>query len=198
MMVVGLTGGIGSGKSTVAKAFESLGVPVFYADAVAKDQYRDPHLIQLLEDHLKMSLTDTHGALDKKALAQRIFSDSKAREWVNGLIHPRVKHAFKAWQDSLNQPAYVLREAAILIESGAYRDCRAILVVTAPENQRIQRVMKRDGLSEQEVLKRLQSQWNDEQRLRFATHTLSNPNGEDIAPKVLALHRQFLELAQNP
>ncbi len=197
MMVVGLTGGIGSGKSTVARAFEKLGVPVFYADLVAKEQYRDPDLIRLLQDKLKMSLTDSTGVLDKKALAQRIFSDAQAREWVNGLIHPRVKQAFKVWQESLNEPTYVLREAAILLESDAYNDCSAILVVTAPENQRLQRVMKRDGLPKQEVMSRIQSQWKDDQRLHFATHTLNNPNGEDIAPKVLALHRQFMELAQN-
>ena len=196
-MVVGLTGGIGSGKSTVAHAFEKLGVPVFYADTVAKEQYKDPALLRLIEEKLKMSLRDAEGGMDKKALAQRIFSDPKARKWVNELIHPRVKQAFEVWKKTLANPTYVLREAAILLESGAYRDCAAILVVTAPEKERIQRVMERDKLPETEVMKRIQSQWSDAQRLKFATHFISNPNGEDIEHKVLDLHRQFVELAQS-
>lgn len=190
--VVGLTGGIGSGKSALASAMESLGVPVFYADAQAKQFYsfaeNQDWLIQTFGN--QVFLPDS--SLNRAFLAGQIFSNPELKSLLESKIHPFVQRVFAHWIQE-QTASYVLREAAILIESGSYRDCQAVVVVEAPLEQRIQRVMHRDNLSRETVLQRIQAQMTDAQRHSFATFLIQNPDGNDLVKAAVDLHAQLLD-----
>jgi dephospho-CoA kinase len=190
--IVGLTGGIGSGKSALASAMESLGVPVFYADAQAKRFYNYAEnkawLVQTFGN--RVFLPDS--SLNRTFLAGQIFSNPELKSVLESKIHPFVQGLFAVWiQDK--SAVYVVREAAILIESGSYRDCQAVVVVEAPIEQRIQRVMQRDNLSRETVLQRIQAQMTDAQRKEFATFLIQNPDGNDLVKAAVDLHAQLLD-----
>lgn len=188
--IIGLTGGIGSGKSTVAKVFATLGVPVFDADSVAKSIYdEDPELIQQMQTIWGEAIFSNH-SLDKTKLAQLVFSDENELARLNALVHPRVKQKFHLWLQQ-QDARYVIREAAILIESGSHEDCDEIILVSAPEELRTLRVIKRSGLSEPEVKSRIKRQWTDEQRRPYCQHEIVNDEKELITPKIVALHEHF-------
>jgi len=193
MKIVGLTGGIGSGKSLVADILSSFGVPVFNADESAKSQYKNPDVLQQLTSLLNTSdVINASGELNKQVLASIIFNDDKKRALVNELIHPLVKADFDKWKAEFNLP-YCIREAAILIESGSYKDCDAIIVVTADVEKRIERVMQRDEVLREDVEKRIKAQMSDEDRVKFAHYIIEN-NGtvRDLYPVILKLHEQLL------
>ncbi len=195
-MIVGLTGGIGSGKSTVAKIFAQLGVPVYNADTEAKqllDTDKELHqkLVQLLGDEVS-----TAGKINRQAMAAKIFADKSLLQKVNGLVHPAVGRHFKQWYAAQNAP-YVLREAAILFESGSYKDCAFVITVFAPEEVRIARVMERNGIDEDEVKARMQHQWPEEEKLKRADFVLYNDGKQSTIKQVLRLHEDLISKA-NP
>ncbi len=193
MKIVGLTGGIGSGKTTVSKCFEQLGIPVFYADTVAKYLYNSPQVVEQIKMILEVdNIHLENGELDRALIASIIFKDRKKLERVNGLLHPLVKEEFFKWMNEQNSP-YCIREAAILIESGSYKDCDSIIVVTANMETRIQRVMQRDGVEEVEVRNRIMKQLSDEERAKYANYTIMN-NGtvDDIEQQVNEIHKKLL------
>lgn len=175
MIHVGLTGGIGSGKSTVARVFEMLAVPVFYADQIAKEAYNDPMIRHQMIAYFGEGIYN-HTAIHKQKLAAEIFNDEEKRQFVESIIHPFVARQYSSFKEKHKYAPYIIREAAILIESGAYKDCDQIIVVTAPEEDRIKRVMRRDNCSKDEVIARLSKQLNDEQRRKFATQVWANDN----------------------
>jgi dephospho-CoA kinase len=183
LITVGLTGGIGSGKSTVAKVFELLGVPVFYADLVAKEVYNDADIKKLLVDKIGIDIYN-NGVLNKERMRSFLFESESNRNFINQLIHPRVAERYKDWKQRQKAP-YIIREAAILIESGTYKDCDQIIVVTAPITLRIERVMKRDNLNQEEVSKRIHSQLSDSERSKYAHHIWANDNHDDLLTKIL-------------
>lgn len=190
MKILGVTGGIGSGKSTVCRFFETLGIPVFTADDVAKSLYTtDPSLKQAVIQHFGED-TYTNGELNRQALARVVFGDPSALETLNKLVHPRVGAAFSAWMQDQDAP-YVIREAAILIESGSHIDCDAILLITAPEEMRIQRVVQRDGASEEDVRSRMQRQWSDDKRRPYARFELVNDGNTLLIPQLEEVDRQL-------
>jgi dephospho-CoA kinase len=194
-MIVGLTGGIGSGKSTVAGIFRHLGIAVFEADQEAKalldhDKTLRDGLFQLLGPEV----FGLEGRVDRSYMARRIFSDGGLLEKVNALIHPAVGRAFGDWYARQNSP-YVLREAAILYESGSYRDCVAVIVVSAPENLRLERVMKRSGETAEQVRERMKSQWPQEQKDRRADYIIRNDGSQMIIPQVLKVHESLIRPA---
>lgn len=189
--IVGLTGGIGSGKSALASAMESLGVPVFYADAQAKRFYNYAENKAWLVQTFGNQVFLPDSSLNRTFLAGQIFSNPELKSVLESKIHPFVQGLFADWiQDKSS--VYVVREAAILIESGSYRDCQAVVVVEAPIEQRIQRVMHRDNLGRETVLQRIQAQMTDAQRNEFATFLIQNPDGNDLAKAAVDLHAQLL------
>lgn len=191
MKIIGITGGIGSGKSTVCKVFESLGIPVFNADEEAKNIYIiEPQALQQVKEAFGKTVF-TKDELDKTKLAQIVFSDKVQLQKLNNIIHPLVRKRFGEWQAAQNAP-YVIREAAILIESGAHKDCDHIILVSASEDTRIQRVIKRNGLSEEEVRKRIANQWTDDQRRPYCDFEIRNESDELVLTEIHNIHEQLL------
>jgi len=193
MKIIGLTGGIGSGKSTVCRIFEVLNVPVFYADDEAKALYESVQIIEAITKLLGNEILNEDGKIDRKKMATVIFEDSEKLLQIQQLIHPLVKQRFEEWMDIYQKEAlYCIREAAILIESGAYKDCDKIIVVTAPEEIRIQRVMKRDNCSEEEVKSRMAHQMKDSERLKYADFVINNDGKQPLIRQVIQIHHQLL------
>lgn len=191
MKIVGLTGGIGSGKTSVCKAFEKRNVPVFYADDEAKKLYLDPTILKDLCEITGQNILDENGQLDKPLFSSIIFSNKAILEKVNAYVHPKVKEQFSTWYSRQNAP-FCIREAAILIESGSYKDCDKIILVTAPLEERIQRVVKRDNTSYDAVKKRIENQLSEEEKKKFADYILENVDITLLDNKVNELYHQLL------
>ncbi len=187
MLVVGLTGGIGSGKTTVASMFKQQGVPVYIADIEAKKLTNKSKIIHRKLTALLGDKTYKNGTLNKKYVAKKIFSNPELLAQVNAIIHPKVAQHFKRWLKK-QKGAYVIKEAAILFESGSYKNCDKIILVTAPKEERIKRVMQRDNSSRDEVLERMKNQWNDEKKQKLADFIIENVNLKSTQEKVLEIH----------
>ncbi len=187
MIVVGLTGGIGSGKTTVAHLFEELGVPVYIADVEAKRLTNTSKIIRRKLTALLGDKSYKNGTLNKKYVAEKIFSNPELLSKVNAIIHPKVKQHFTRWVKK-QQSHYVIKEAAILFESGSYKDCDVIVVVTAPKEERIRRVMQRDNSSKREVLNRIKNQWDDKEKIKLSDFVIDNIDLETTRKKVLKIH----------
>jgi len=184
MIIVGLTGGIGSGKSTVAKVFETLHIPVFYSDDVAKKAY--------LANDIRRAIIEKFGAdvltedgVNKEKMRELIFSQPEALLFINQLIHPWVAEQFKNFIASNKSAPYIIKEAAILIESGGYKDCDKIILITAPENQRVARVSLRDNISNEKVRERIALQMPDSEKMKYADYTWENENYESLLKQIL-------------
>ncbi len=173
--IIGLTGGIGSGKTMVAKYIESLGIPVYIADDEAKTIMETDEVYEAVKKELGTEVFDNQ-KLNRKKLAQLVFTNSEKRDKLNKIVHPLVKKHFDLWVKMNENAQFVVKEAAILFESGSYKYCDAIITVTSPLETRIQRVMHRDKSDRASVLKRIESQWTDEQRIAksdFVIHNIS-------------------------
>ncbi len=172
MLKIGLTGTMGSGKTTVSKVFEILGIPVFYADDAAKSvMVTDP----LLRDEIKVAFGSTSyfddGALNRKHIAGIVFNDSYQLAKLNSIVHPAVFRAFDAWVKNQHNVPYIMKEAALLFESDSYMLCDHTITVQAPLASRIARVMKRDGLTHDEVEKRNSNQFSEEKKAHLADYS---------------------------
>ncbi len=173
MKVIGLTGGIGSGKSTVARYFSDHGIPVYYADEAGRQVLSDPAIIAMVSEAFGPAIL-RNGVIDRKALADIVFADPGALAILNGIVHPAVRADFERWkQENRNRPL-VIREAAILFESGSHADCDKVILVTAPLEKRIERVMKRDDVSREAVLARMQNQWDDKKKSSLSDFIIVN------------------------
>lgn len=189
MKVIGLTGGIGSGKSTIARVMETLGLPVFDADREALALYEDDQtLLAEVRHRFGASVIQTDGRLNRQALASIVFNDAESLQQLNALVHPRVGKRFAAWKQKQTAQA-VVREAAILFESGSDVDCDAVVLVTAPEALRIARVKKRNGIGEEEVRARINRQWAEEELVKRADAVIVNDDKQLVLPQV----KQVLE-----
>ena len=190
MKRIGLTGGIGSGKSFIAQIIEHMGYPVYYSDARAKELTKSNPTI-------KMGLISLFGEevfegnqLNSELIASKIFNDDELRTTVNELIHPIVRADFENW--ALNQKsALVFNEAAILFETGAYRNFEATILVCAPMELKIERVMKRENCSREAVMERMNKQWSDEEKLKLADYSILN---DDETPVLIQLEAVINEL----
>jgi dephospho-CoA kinase len=196
MLKIGLTGNIGSGKTTVAKVFEVLRIPVFYADDAAKTvMVNDAILI----DEIKTAFGDASyfddGALNRKHISAIVFNNEEQLAKLNGIVHPATFRAFDAWVACAGDVPYVLKEAALLFESGSYKMCDKSIMVQAPLEMRIKRVMERDKLSREEIEKREANQFSAEKKAALADFVVNNGESELLIPQVLKLHRQFLVMA---
>ncbi|MFM6946585.1 MAG: dephospho-CoA kinase [Flavobacteriales bacterium] len=191
MLRIGITGGIGAGKSLIARVLEHMGYPVFYSDREAKALY-DTH--QVLKSELIAlignELYDATG-FKKDLLIQAIFENPSLKEKIENLVHPKVRAAFEDWA-AQQSAELVFNEAAILFETGAYLHLNANILVTAPIELRLQRVATRDGLSIREIEKRIQVQWSDEQKLRLADYIIVN-DGNAILKQIETIVQELLK-----
>jgi dephospho-CoA kinase len=197
MLKIGITGGIGSGKTTVCKVFETLGIPVFYADTVAKQiMTTDTLLIEGIKTTFGSESYFADGSLNNKHIANIVFNNEIALAKLNSLVHPAVFRAFDAWDAQLpKHTPYSLKEAALLFESGSYKMCDKNILVTAPHSVKIERVSARDQVSEEQVLARMSKQLSDEEKIKLADEVISNYETQSIILQVLDLHTTFLALA---
>ena len=197
MFTVGVTGGIGSGKSTVCRVFGVLGVPVFHSDEQGRRLLEEDAGIRAAVSEAFGPQVMVQGAVDRKALAAVVFQDPQALARLNAIVHPAVRMAFEAW--CLRQDApYVMNEAAILVETGAWKRFDRLLTVEAPEAVRVARVMARDGTGRAHVLGRMRNQADEARRTAVAHAVLVNDGTCMVLPQVLDLHGRFLKEAQAP
>ncbi len=193
MLKIGLTGGIGSGKSTVAKIFETLGIPVYYADAEAKRLMNSNETIKVAIRQHFGEAAYKNGELDRKYLADIVFNDPGKLELLNALIHPVTINDAEEWMQRQAAP-YSIKEAALLFESGATENLDFIIGVYAPQSLRIKRVMKRDDLAPDEILKRINRQVNEDMKMKLCDFVITNNEQELLIPQVLKLHQHFTSL----
>ena len=196
MLKVGITGGIGSGKTTVCRLFELFGVSVYYADVRAKILMQtDFELIEGIKTVFGAEVY-TGQTLNRSLLGSIVFNNSERLQQLNALVHPAVFRDFDRW--SLEQTGlYVLKEAAILFESGSSKDCAYTILVKSPVDLRTSRVMLRDGISKEDVIKRMDKQMSDEEKEKLASFVILNDETQLVIPQVLALHDRITDLASN-
>jgi len=190
MLKVGLTGNIGSGKSTVARIFETLGVPVYHADEEAKKFLKEKKIQIAIKKKFGDSVF-SGSTIDRKKLASAVFGDKDAMAFLNSLIHPGVREDLKVWFDHHVQYSYVIQEAAILFESGFYREFDKIITVAAPVELAIQRVMHRDGTGKEEIEKRMHHQWALDRKIELSQYVIYNDEDHLVIPQVLAIHNEL-------
>lgn len=198
MYKVGITGGIGSGKTTICKVFEVLGIPVFYADTVAKEiMCQDALLVEGIKTAFGNESYFEDGKLNNKHIAGIVFNNEKALAQLNALVHPAVFRAFDTWEQTIpaNTP-YTLKEAALLFESGSYKMCDTTILVTAPYEIKLKRVMERDGVAAEQVIARMDKQLSDGEKSKLANHFIVNDEQQSIIEQVLALHQEFIKSAE--
>ncbi len=195
MMLVGLTGGIGSGKTTVAHMFVELGVPVFIADIEAKRLMNSSKVIKRkliqLFGNKAYNFDDT---LNRSYIASIIFNDKEILQKMNAIVHSKVGKRFKKWTLKQDAP-YVISEVAILFENDSYKNYDSIVTVTASDDQRIQRVLKRDTTSEEKIKAIMRNQWPEEDKIKLSNFVIYNETLEDTRVQVQILHRKLLKKA---
>ena len=187
MKIIGLTGGIGSGKTTVAQLFSELGVPIYIADTEAKKLMDSSKVIRRKLVALLGEDAYSGTKLNRKFVADKIFNDKFLLDAVNAVIHPKVAAHFKKWV-SKQKATYVIKEAAILFENGSYKDCDKVILVTAPKQMRINRVMARDNTSKAEIEQRMNHQWSDEKKLKLADIIIENIDLKTTKNRVETIH----------
>jgi dephospho-CoA kinase len=193
MLKVGLTGGIGSGKTTVAKIFELLNVPVYYADQASKRLYHtDKHLISEIKKYFGEDVY-ANDILNRSKLASIVFNSPSKLDLLNELVHPPTLRDAEEWMKRQTAP-YVIKEAALLFESGSASGLDYVVGVQAPSHYRIKRAMERDGLKREEVLGRMNRQIDEDIKLRLCDFVIINNEQELVIPQVLELHSRFVGL----
>ncbi|MCG2461106.1 dephospho-CoA kinase [Flavobacteriaceae bacterium F89] len=192
MKIIGLTGGIGSGKTTVGRMFHDLGVPVYESDKEAK-------LLMQNSKEIKVGLEALFGngafngeVLNRKFIADRVFADQNLLQKLNALVHPVVRDHFLSWQKD-QRFAYVVQEAAIIFENGQCSNYDKIILVTAPREIRIKRVMQRDGSTRQEILDRMKNQWSEQKKRKLSDFVINNVNLKKTRIKVDQIHSAILK-----
>ena len=193
MIKVGITGGIGSGKSTVAKIFAVLGIPVYYADDVARHLMNEHPLIrqQIIEHFGEESYSDNK--LNRSFLAKQVFNNEKKLALLNSIVHPVTIGDGVEWMRK-QTTAYAIKEAALIFESGSQRDLDFVIGVFAPVHLRIKRVMLRDGIKREDVQKRMLNQINEEIKMKLCDYVVINDEQQLIVPQVLSLHEKLMQM----
>jgi dephospho-CoA kinase len=192
MVKVGITGGIGSGKSLVCKIFSLLGVPVYYSDERAKYILNNnTEVIKKLTAKFGENLY-TNGELNRAFLANIIFNNKEAINFVNSIVHPAVGIDFADWTETLHASLYCMEEAALLFESGSFKQFDLIITVVSPEQMRIKRVMERDKVQKDDVISRMRNQWNDEKKIELSDFVINNGITNSLMEQVLEIHNKIL------
>ena len=194
MLKIGITGGIGTGKTTVCKVFELLGVPVYYADDEAKK------ILDSNED-VKKNIIKTFGSdvlndsgfIDRKKLASFVFNNKEKLEKLNSFVHPSVYAHFENWLKKHSSQKYILKEAAILFQSGAYKLVDKVIAVVAPRELKINRAMQRDKITREQVMQRMSNQMKDEDIIKRSQFIIYNDEQQLLIPQIISLHNQLME-----
>ena len=195
MLKIGLTGGIGSGKTIIAKIFELLDVPVYYADEASKRLYHtDKELMMNIKKHFGEEVY-TNDQLNRSRLAEMVFNSPEKLELLNSLVHPPTIRDAEQWMNRQTTP-YIIKEAALIFESGSAAGLDYVIGVRAPQSLRIKRVMDRDGFSREEILSRMDKQINEEMKLKLCDFVINNDEQELVIPQVLGLHTSFLKMSE--
>ena len=195
MLKIGITGNMGSGKTTVSKIFEVLGTPVFYADDAAKEvMVTDEILISEIKSAFGDVSYFADGSLNRKHIAAIVFNNSDQLKKLNALVHPATFRAFDAWLKNKANVPCVLKEAALLFESDSYKMCDYSIMVQAPLELRIKRVVQRDKLTRQEIEGRNAKQFSEEKKSALANYIIKNDDQQLVIPQVLELHQLFSSL----
>ena len=195
MLVVGITGGIGSGKSVVCKIFEQLGIAVYNADREAKElMNKDVALIKDLKKNFGSDLYNGKEGLNRKRLSEIVFNNKEKLELLNSIVHPHVRKHFKKWQKEHHDSKYLVKEAAILFESGADEDCDRVITVIAPRQLRIERVMERDDVNKEKVNAIIDNQMSSSEKIKKSDFVIVNDNQSLVIPQILDLHETFLKI----
>ncbi len=191
MIKVGLTGNIGSGKTTVCRVFEMLDIPVYYADAEARKFLNSPEVTDQLQILFGKDILDATGKPDRKKIAGIVFRDKERLNQLNDIIHPLVRQDFEVWLQTHSSSPYAIQEAAILFETGHYRQFDKTIMVTAPRQVRIERVCRRDKVSVSEVEERMQNQADQSELEKLADITIHNDGKLLVIPQILRIHEQL-------
>ncbi|PZR28508.1 MAG: dephospho-CoA kinase [Citrobacter freundii] len=196
MVRIGLTGGIGSGKSTVAKIFNVLGIPVYYADDAARRvMNEDPEVKKNVLQHFGSESYTTEGLLNRPYIASLVFGNPEKLELLNSISHPATIADSEKWMKGQTSP-YAIKEAALLFESGSAGNLDYIVGVYSPAALRIQRVMQRDKITREEVLQRMKRQIDERMKMKLCDFVVVNDEQELVIPQVVALHEKFKMIAK--
>ncbi|EHQ41441.1 dephospho-CoA kinase [Myroides odoratus] len=190
-IIVGLTGGIGSGKTTVAKLFQKHGVPIYIADERARLLMERPDVVEAVQQIFTTSVINENGLLDRAKIKQLVFDNKTLLEQLNQVVHPRVKKDFEDWLEEHKDSPFVIKESAILFESGLETSCDLVILVVAPEEVRIERVMARDGVSKDQVLKIIDNQMKDEEKVGRSQYIIENNNKKTVESDIIAIIRDI-------
>lgn len=193
--IIGLTGGIGSGKTTIANYFKSFGIPVYIADDEARKIMQSAQILEAIKKVFGETVFE-NDKLNREELAKIVFNSPEKLEKLNKIVHPAVKKHFEHWLLQHTAAPYVIYEAAILFESGSYKNCDLVITVTAPVESRIQRVVERDKTTRELVLKRINAQWTDEQRISKSDFVIENTSIETTKLEVVKILK-ILKIKQN-
>ena len=196
MKKIGITGGIGSGKTTVCKIFESLDIPVYYADKEAKKiMASNLSVKKQVKDLIGEEAFFKNGKPDRNYIAAKIFTDKELLAKINEIVHPAVQLDADRWVEIMKNEGksrYCLKEAALLVETGSYKSLHALIVVTCPEDIRIHRVMKRDKLKFEDVMRKVRNQTPEEDKVKLADFVIVNDGKSSLIPQVWAIHHKLM------
>ncbi|MCF8236727.1 MAG: dephospho-CoA kinase [Saprospiraceae bacterium] len=195
MLRIGITGNIGSGKTTVCNLFEILGVPVIYADKVSRTLLDEDEIVkEAVKELLGPESYLSSGQPDRAFIASRVFSDKEALRALNNVIHPRVHQVVRDWFDQLPPDTpYALEEAALLVESGGFRLLDMLILVIAPEELRIDRVIYRDASKREQVEARIRNQMKEDEKRKFCDYVIVNDGTQLLLPQVHKIHMELLD-----
>jgi dephospho-CoA kinase len=194
MLKIGITGGIGSGKTTVCHLFETLHIPVYYADDAAKWlMNNNADLIIAIKNAFGSDVYNDQNQLQRTKLASIVFSNANARKLLEGLVHPAVEQHNQQWIEQHKNAPYVLKEAALIFESGSYKHLDKVITVTAPLELRISRVTKRDNATVEQVKARIAAQMPDEEKIRLSDFVIYNNEQQMLIPQVMHIHEQIMQ-----
>lgn len=174
--IIGLTGGIGSGKSTVAAYMASKGIPVYIADEEAKNIMECENIKQKIENLFSESILNSDATLNRKKIAQLVFNNPEKLKELNAIVHPEVRLHFSNWLKEHKNYPFVIKEVAILFETGGNKECDKVILITAPVSLRVERAMKRDNLTKDEILVRINNQFSDEEKIKMSDFVVENIN----------------------
>jgi dephospho-CoA kinase len=193
MFKIGITGGIGSGKTTVAKVFQTLGIPVFDADTEAKNiMQNDENIRRQLVQHFGEKVFE-NGQLNRQYLSSVVFNDKEKLRTLNGIVHPATIRAADEWMQKQNAP-YAVKEAALLFESGSNKNLDVVIGVQAPLEMRIRRTMQRSNLSRRQIMERMEMQMDETEKMRLCDYVVVNDEEQFLIPQVLQLHKRFISI----
>ncbi|MCY4161167.1 MAG: dephospho-CoA kinase [Flavobacteriaceae bacterium] len=195
MFVVGITGGIGAGKTTLMKMFENKNVPCFYADDVAKELMESKIKLKVIQQFGK-SICKQDGSIDKSKLSTIVFSNKLQLQKLSDIIHPKVRQAFRKFKKQHHNRWLIAKEAAILIESGTHKECDYIVLVTSPRKIRIQRIMHRNKITSEMVDARMKQQWSDEKKKSYADFIIESIDEQKMKKDFETLYEELKSLAK--